>query len=356
MSNIILNPNTDDEIKIEYNVTLPNQKLLYGEIAELKDVNINEINSEIKESYFEKGMSEFDKTNYLIAATSGLFSGLLNVLWSKDFKLEDAQSWGKDKVENLVFKIGKMQGCKKNDLQGIIKELEEKYKIPADKLTSEFGGGKQHHLRDFSHHPSIIGLVSSILNQFGIGIGTNTNGNFVKFDISENDCTGKTFAEKIYNAFVIWSMHLISDMAGSSSNPGAGTGIPGPILSFFKEVSTLPIIKDIKTQYKDDDISFSVFISKLFNGTYFKDENGNPIRVDLRTEIGVLANQSKSVLINECIVRAIYTLRNLYLQVKNNNIKTIKELSKLNIKEILPFKSRSLTRMLTISTRCFCFG
>ena len=37
MSNIILNPNTDDEIKIEYNVTLPNQKLLYGEIAELKE-------------------------------------------------------------------------------------------------------------------------------------------------------------------------------------------------------------------------------------------------------------------------------------------------------------------------------
>ena len=36
--------------------------------------------------------------------------------------------------------------------------------------------------------------------------------------------------------------------------------------------------------------------------------------------------------------------------IASNNIKTIKELSKLNIKEILPFKSRSLTRILTIET------
>ena len=129
----------------------------------------------------------------------------------------------------------------------------------------------------------------------------------------------------------------------------------GPVLLQLSHVGKVYGNKENVTKALDD-ISFSVFISKLFNGTYFKDENGNPIRVDLRTEIGVLANQSKSVLINECIIRAIYTLRNLYLQVKNNNIKTIKELSKLNIKEILPFKSRSLTRMLTISTRCFCFG
>ena len=43
-------------------------------------------------------------------------------------------------------------------------------------------------------------------------------------------------------------------------------------------------------------------------------------------------------------------------EMLTSEVKTIKELSKLNIKEILPFKSRSLTRMLTISTRCFCFG
>lgn len=68
---------------------------------------------------------------------------------------------------------------------------------------------------------------------------------------------------------------MASDMAGSSANAGAGTGLPGPILSLAKELSSLPIfnnsdaVKDLK-----------VNISKLFNGTLLakRDENGNIMR------------------------------------------------------------------------------
>ena len=74
-----------------------------------------------------------------------------------------------------------------------------------------------------------------------------------------------TFGEKIFNAFIMWSFHLISDMSGSSSSLSGGTGIPGIILSTFKEMSALPIFKEIKVKYEDDDIGLSVFISKLFN-------------------------------------------------------------------------------------------
>lgn len=81
---------------------------------------------------------------------------------------------------------------------------------------------------------------------------------------------------------------MISDMAGSNQSAGAGTGIPGHILSFLKEVSALPIMKDVSVKYKDDDIGFSVWVSKLFNGTYFSPgENGERIKLDLRTEMGV---------------------------------------------------------------------
>ena len=69
--------------------------------------------------------------------------------------------------------------------------------------------------------------------------------------------------------------------------------------------------------------------------------------------IQISAMQSKSVLINECIVRAMYTLRNLYKQIQLKSIETIKDLSKLDVKEILQFNSRLLTRMLTISHGVF---
>lgn len=355
MKDLILNPQTDDEIEVEYSIEYPTKKLLGGDTSKTKESYSEIISAESKiETFeFEQGISEFDKTNYLLSAASGLLSGLLNVFWSKEFDLTEAQNWGKEKIEKLVCKTAKMQGCKKEDLSSAIAFLEKKCPIVADKLTNDYGGGYSHHLRDFSHHPTILGLISSILNQYHIGIGTDTNGNLKIIPIEDNPYIGKNFEEKIFNGVIMWVLHLVSDMAGSSLNPGNGTGIPGPILSFFKEISTMPIIKDIKTKYKDDEITLSVFISKLFNGTYFKDENNNPIRIDLRTEIGVLAFQSKSVLINECIVRAMYTLRNLYKQIQLKNVETIKDLRKLNVKEILPFNSRSLTRMLTISHGVF---
>lgn len=68
-----------------------------------------------------------------------------------------------------------MQGCKKEDLSSAIAFLEKKFPIVADKLTNDYGGGYSHHLRDFSHNPTILGLIASILNQYHIGIGTDIN-------------------------------------------------------------------------------------------------------------------------------------------------------------------------------------
>lgn len=357
MKELILYPNEEEKINIEFDIVYPEQKLLPSTSENSNKIeNIYELNieiDEIEELEFDNGLSEFEKTNYLIAATSGIFTGLLNILWSKDYDLENAQKWGKEKVEKFVCNIAKNQGCKSDNIQDSIRFLENKFPIQADKYTNTFGGGLQHHLRDFSHHPTILGLISSILNQFGIGIGTDVNGNFIVDSVSDNQLVGQTFGEKIYNAFIMWSFHLISDMAGSSSSLSGGTGIPGIILSTFKEMSSLPIFKEIKVKYEDDDIGLSVFISKLFNGTIFKDENGQTIKLDFRTELGLIANQSKSVVINECLVRGLYSIRSLYRELSTKDIKTISDLKNINFREILPYKSRILTRMLTISSGIF---
>lgn len=357
MKDLILYPNDEEKINIEFDIVYSKHKLLpnasenCNKNNSMYDLNIEL--DEISESEFENGLSEFEKTNYIIAATSGLFSGILNILWSKDYELENAQKWGKEKVEKFVCKIASSQGCKSDNIQDSIRFLEKKFPIQADKYTNTFGGGLQHHLRDFSHHPTILGLISSILNQFGIGIGTDVNGKFIVNSVEDNQFVGQTFGEKIYNAFIMWSFHLISDMAGSSSSLSGGTGIPGIILSTFKEMSSLALFNEINVKYKDDDIGLSVFISKLFNGTVFKDKNGQPIKLDFRTELGLLINQSKSVIINECLVRGLYTLRSLYREISTKDIRNLSELKNLDLREVLPFKSRMLTRMLTISSGVF---
>ena len=101
MKDLILNPQTDDEIEVEYSIEYPTKKLLGGDTSKTKESYSEIISTESKiETFeFEQGISEFDKTNYLLSAASGLLSGLLNVFWSKEFDLTEAQNWGKDKKE-----------------------------------------------------------------------------------------------------------------------------------------------------------------------------------------------------------------------------------------------------------------
>lgn len=293
-----------------------------------------------------------DKLDYQIAAFSGTLTAAFDIFWVGDFSLSDAQAWGRKEVSEFVLKVSQSKGYKGIELDDAIKYLEKAYKIPSDRLTPKFGGGLYHHLRDFVHHPTIVGLIMSILSQFtGKGYGTDTDGNFIMEDFPNDELIGSTFKEKIFNGTVIWAFHLVSDMAGSSHRAGKGTGIPGPILSFFKEIATLPVVKDITVKYKEGDIEFSVLISKIFNSTYFKG-----IRVDLRTELGVtheLSRQALPVLLNDCILKGFYFVRRLCIEVKEKNVHSLADLKKLNAKNFIPANNRALARMVVISSITF---
>lgn len=293
-----------------------------------------------------------DKLDYQIAAFSGILTAAFDIFWVGDFSLSDAQSWGRKEVSEFVLKVSQSKGYKGTELDDAIKYLEKAYKIPSDRLTPEFGGGLYHHLRDFVHHPTIVALIMSILSQFtGKGYGTDTDGNFIMEDFPNDELIGSTFNEKIFNGTVIWAFHLVSDMAGSSHSAGKGTGIPGPILSFFKEISVLPVVRDITVKYQDDDIAFSVLITKIFNSTYFKG-----VRVDLRTELGItheLSRQTLPVLLNDCIVKGFYFVRRLCIEAQEKEVHSLADLKKLNASNFIPANSRDLTRMVMISSITF---
>lgn len=308
--------------------------------------------------------SNADKWDCLVALGSGVACAMMDILWTKDFSLIEGRDLANDKVEKLVRKTAQMMGCDSDDLKKCVKFLEDKFPIPSDGNTPDFGGGLQHHLRDFAHHPTIIGLIFSLLTQFTYkSYGTDVAGNFMIVDVPEKSriYIGEDTSSKIINGTIVWFFHLISDIAGSSSTAGlsGGTGIPGPILSIAKEMSCLPIFKSIHK----NDTSLFVLLSKMFNGTLFAkhDENGQIIResivkLDFRGEIGFaveIEKQAIPVVANECIVRTFYMIRQLARQIKEIKITRIEDFKKINIKEILPFNSPTLTRMLTIATGVF---
>lgn len=320
----------------------------------------------------EEVLFEFDpqakkatRLDYELAAVGGILTGALNVLWQKGFDLEAAKEWGDEKVGRFVLRVAKSAGMEGEGatLEDAIRFLEKEFPLAADKLTAEFGGGLQHHLRDFSHHPSLVGLACSILSQFtGKGYGTDTAGKFAVFDLPavafDPDCPliGRSAPEKIALGTLFWAMHLVSDMAGSSSNPGKGTGIPGVVLSLLKELSSLPVFQDVQVSYKGDDIPVQQWISKLFNGTALRTEDGKPIRFDLRAEIGLLdqaLSQVPAVVANEVIVRCLYMLSRLKDELKRCKVSKVSDLRKLKPSHFMPYNSRALTRMVTVSSTSF---
>lgn len=110
--------------------------------------------------------SNTDSLDYLISVGSGLLCALLDIVWVGEFSLDQGRKIASDKVDNFVVKTAKLLGCDSDDLQKSVKFLEDKFPIPADGNTPDFGGGLQHHLRDFAHHPTIVGLMFSLLTQF----------------------------------------------------------------------------------------------------------------------------------------------------------------------------------------------
>ena len=300
--------------------------------------------------------------DYKMAAASGVVAGLCDAIFVGKFSLDRANEWGSEKVNEFVVWVAKQHSDFKGEsLRDAIHFLEDQYPFVGDKYTAEFGGGLQHHLRDFSHHFSFEGLVFSILTQFtGKVYGTNQNGDFIAVPVEEQwfkeGLIGDTVCEKLFLGTVRWFFHMASDAPGSSSNPGQGTGIPGPFLSIIKELSALPVFKNAM----DSGIGLRKLLSKMFNGTLFAqvDDEGRKVlrRFNLRTEIGivhVLGRQALPVLLNECLTRGCYFLHHLYLEMKNNEVDSLDDLSQLDMGVVLPFNNSRVVRMVSIASATF---
>lgn len=291
------------------------------------------------------------KLDYTAAVASGIISGLIDIFFVGKFDLQAGHDWSTEKINSFVEHVSKQLGYTGDDTKGAILFL-EKYGAPSDSVTAQFGGGLQHHLRDFAHHASPMGLVFSMLTQFTYkAYGTNTAGAFMVVPIENTTFIGKDVPQKITLGLVHWMFHLASDMAGSSGAIGIGTGIPGPILSLVKMLSTLPLFRD-----KDGFNELSLNVSKLFNGTLLaeRDATGNIISanpMDLRGELGVLhqlEKQSIPVIANEAFVKGFYFISRLIEEIKDK-----KSLKDIDWRRTAPFNNATITRMLTISTGTF---
>ena len=310
----------DEEIKKYVKAKIKN----IDSAIDINDSKLQEYNKQLK-----KFTNQADALDYTVAIGSGILAGIIDSFFVGDFSLSDGKKWGNEQLEKIVKKLGK------NDNVYEAKKNLEKFHIPSD--TSKVWNKKNitphtHRIDDLAHHTSLVGLISSITTQFTeISYFQNRFGENLCLDITDKGLIGNNLSEKIFAGTVNWFYHLVSDMTKSEGNIGYGMGIPGPILSLAKELSMLPGINKTK-------------LPQIIDYFYVKG-------FDLRTELGVLQQLGKQaipVILNEVLIRVFYFFSRLIKEYKEKeNFKDI------DWKKVLPYKNRTLTRMLTISSGTF---
>ena len=147
----------DDEVRIGYSLEpLPSPRLIEGQESEeteygtpidddmtieIEDIEENEESGETNVAH---------RVDYMLAAGCGIISGAIDSLWVGKFDFDRAREWGSERVNEFVMAVAKIDPeYKGDDVKSAIRFLEKKYPFVVDRATSEFGGGRQHHLRDF---------------------------------------------------------------------------------------------------------------------------------------------------------------------------------------------------------------
>lgn len=314
-----------------------NKKYIKNQIKNIdREIDINNSTLQEYRNVIKKFTNQADALDYTVAIGSGILAGIVDSFFVGNFSFAEGKAWSNHKINDFVMDVAKKKGYKGNRLKGAIKYLEDKFKIPSDNIWSGKNiniNSKSHHLDDLAHHPTLVGLIASIITQFTEkAYFQNRFGKNFALDITEMRLIGNTVYEKILAGTTNWFYHLVSDMSGSNKTAGVGMGIPGPLLSLAKEFSMLPGIN--KTN-----------LPKLLDKAF------REYKFDLRSELAVfhqLGKQTIPVILNEVLVRVFYFFSRLIKEYKEKeNFKDIEW------KNVLPYKNRTLTRMLTISSGTF---
>ena len=381
----------DDDFQVEYEIlpAFEKDKLdpriteIAQKIAEI-DSQSAELNSKIDtlNIEIERLTNHADGFDYAIAVGAGVLCGLIDSFVVGEFNFERGKANSNKQVNQFIMKFAKLNGFEGDRLNKAIEFLEGKFPVGQDNIWkgADIGvSATNHHLADFAHHPTLLGLAASIAVQFfRMGIFVNKNGEWhLEFistepkellkiwlpviisgllmwmiNIAESKYKDeidekipkpiqkliKTLAAapmviSILRVAVNWAGHLVSDMGGSKNTAGGGMGISGLFISLLHEISSLPGIN--KTE-----------LPKLVNDLYTKD------KWDMRSELAVLnelGRQAIPVIIGEVLVRTFYFVRRLVQEFREHN----GDWKSINWKNVIPFKNRTIARMMTIESGTF---
>lgn len=368
------------------NITDERQRRIIEGTAEI-DERLSEVQDKIAvlNRDIDKLTNHADGIDYATAVMSGIITGMIDAIVVGKWNFANAKADAYEDVNRQVIDFAKKQPdyneyCRSaiegkgrprvkekdpNRLNTAIEFLEWKFHLPGDGAYSSgnFGiDGSTHRLDDFCHHPTLVGLICSVIVQFtGSTLYVNKFGKSVNIPITVNEYgnfVGTNHVTKMFSGVINWFIscakamanrkgHLMSDIATESS-------LPGSFLSIIKELAATPAI-----QNKD----FQINLARAFKngigdgkgqvdlGVFNSLFEGAQNKIDIITENAIMheiKRQTMPVIINEVLVRASYFIRRLIKELKEKQ-----DVNSIEWKKVIPFNNRTIVRMMTIASGTF---
>lgn len=379
----------DDDFQVEYEILPAFEECFDPRKADIaaQIANIDAMDAELQSKIdalntkIDRLTNHADGFDYTIAVASGILCGLIDSFVIGEFDFERGKANSNRQVNGFITKFAKLNGYKGERLNGAIDFLEKKFPVAQDNIWSGANIGvsaKNHHLADFAHHPTLLGLVAAVIVQFfrcGIFVDKAGEWHFVPVqtdpkelmkiwlpvlisgvllwlcNIAESEYKDE-IDEKIpkpirklikalaaapavisvLRVAVNWAGHLVSDLGGSKNTAGGGMGIPGLFVSLLHELSSVPPLN-------------ATGLPEVVNDLYVKE------KFDMRAELAVLnelGRQAIPVLIGDVLVRGFYFVRHLVQEYQaHGNFKDV------NWQAVIPFNNRTIARMMTIESGTF---
>jgi len=246
------------------------------------DVNAFEIDrayncDEFVDAEFDDAVTPKDRSYYVLAATSGVITGVFSQIGLSEKTLDQINEWKKKDWEKLIINVAQLVGYEKSDYKKAAAFLKNRVVDYVDKkLNEEVQDGLQECLKYLSTHPSIAGLVFSVLTQFsGVRYKLDEQG-LVKEKVPEYYAIGRNMAERITYGFLYWVYYLAIDDSVSERPVLDELTAPKEVIRLLKELCRLDIFKNVLFNYESSEEQYSKWIQKIFKNTIVSDKDEEP--------------------------------------------------------------------------------
>lgn len=181
---------------------------------------------------------------------------------------------------------------------------------------------------DLASHASFFGLVFSIVSAL-----TGTKILYTKHEEIKTEKIKPIVEANLYSGIFYGTVMWLSNLIFSKAKPAAN--LPLGLKSLIDDASS----SGLKT---NGDAFYEAVANNLDTGSL------NAISTGLNT-LKMLGSQALIVSINEIVVRAVYFVHELIKEIKQKNVRSLKQLVKVDFKKTIPFNNRTVSRMISVS-------